>query len=138
MVLGMLSKNIELLLLLPWWQIIVASAVAYCIGWVWYGRVFKKQYKQLIENRGKTNRTALIVQLVAVVLTAYLIGILSLFPDMFLLGVDAVIGVVLFILLAGILFQQGATRNAMGFWLVAAGYEAIAILSIAVIILQFS
>ena len=139
MMLGVLMENIALLPQLPWIGIVIGSIAAYAIGWGWYGVLFQKQYMRLIENkREKTNWTAMGVQYLGLLTLAYLIGIFSLFPTMFLLGLDALIGVILFLSLAGVLFQRGNTRNAMQFWLITAGYDIVAVLSAALCIIYFA
>jgi len=78
------------------------------------------------------------VQFIGTLVLAYLIGIFSLFPTMFLLGIDALIGVVLLLSLAGALFQRGNTRHAVQFWLITAGYDVVAILSMVLVLLHLA
>ena len=135
----MLIHNVELILILPWWQIAVGAGVAYLFGFLWYGVLLKKYYMPLIQNREeKTNHLAMLMQFLGTLVLAYLIGIFSLFETMFLVGIDALMGVVLLLSLAGILFQRGNNRNAVRFWLITAGYELIAILIITIVMLLFA
>ena len=107
-----LAENVHLLSLLPWTGIVVGAVVAYLVGWLWYGVLFRKQYMGLIQNKAeRTNWTAMVIQFLGTLLLAYLVGIFSLFESMFLLGLDALTGVILFLTLAGTLYQRGTTRE---------------------------
>ncbi len=131
----LLREAFALLPILPWIFIIISAVIAYFFGWLWFGVWFKKKYMQLIQNKSKkTNWTAMVIQFLGLFTLAYLIGILSLFPGMLLLGTDALLGVILLLSLAGILFERGNTRDAVRFWLITAGYECAAVLIMLLII----
>ena len=139
MILSTLSDNLHLFPHLPWTGIVIATLVAYAVGWVWYGVLFRKQYQSLRQNNtGRTNWAALVAHCLGTFVLAYLIGIFSLFETMFLLGIDALMGIVLFFSLAGCLFHRGSTRETVRFWIIVAGYEMVAILSIALVIVYLA
>ena len=124
-----------LLPLLPWVHIVVGAVVAYLFGFLWYGVWFNKQYMALVENKSKkTNCVAMTVQFLGLLMLAYLIGILSLLPELYLLGTDALIGTILLITLAGALFHYGNNKRALRFWLITGGYEMVATFIIFLII----
>ena len=129
-----LLEDLSLFPQLPWQEIVIGTVAAYLLGLLWYGVFFKKQYMQCIENKEeKTNWIAMAVQLFALFLLAYIIGVFTIFEETFLLGIDALMGITIFMTLAGVLFQRGNTRKAIRFWLITAGYEVIAIGIIALI-----
>lgn len=138
MFLSVLSGAFALLPGLPWWQIAVGAALAYFAGWLWYGVWFRDAYMPLVENQeDRTNWTATVIQFLGLFMLAYLLGVLSVYPEVFLLGTDALVGVIFFMTLAGVLFQRGNTRDAVRFWLITAGYEVVSILLIAAVIWFF-
>lgn len=127
---------------LSWLAIVVAAVVVYFFGWLWYGMLFREKYMQLIENKDeKTNWLAMLFQFLGLLVLACLIDVLGHLVTVanysaviFFIGVDALIGVTALLLLAGFLFQHGTSRKALHLWLIAGGYEVIAIMVMAVII----
>ena len=134
----MLTEYVALLPRLPWLAIVIATALVYLVGWLWYGALFRKQYMRLIQNKAEgTNWTAMLMQLLGTFALVSLVGVFSLFEAMFLLGLDALTGVILFLALAGSLYQRGNTRDAVRFWVITAGYEIAAVLIAALVMIYF-
>ena len=135
----MLTEYIALLPRLPWLAIVIATALVYLIGCLWYGALFRKQYMRLIQNKNKdTNWTAMVVQLLGTFTLVSLVGVFSLFEAIFLLGLDALTGAILFVGLAGSLFQRGNTRDAVQYWIITAGYEVVTVLIAALVIIYLA
>ena len=136
MISTLFSEMFQSLSTLPWLSVVIGAAAAYFFGWFWYGVLFRERYMSLTGNKGKkTNCLVVWVQILGLFVLAYFIAILSIFPiAMFLLSIDALIGVILFLTLAGFLFQYGNTSKAMGSWLISGGYGIAAIALMATII----
>ena len=139
MVTNLIFENLALLPKLPWLGIIIGAVTAYLFGWLWYSIWFQKKCMKLIENKKEgTNWLAMATQFIGLLLLSYLIGIFSIHSEAFLLSIDALLGITVFLTLAGVLFQRGNNRRALQFWLITAGYEVVAIILMALLIMAFS
>ena len=120
---------------LPFVHMIGGTVIAYFLGALWYGRIFLNTWMRIVTTAPKENTpVAMVVQFFGLLAQAYLIGLFSLFPEIYLLCVDALIGVTMLMMLSGTLYQYGNTRDAYRLWGINAGYEVLAIIIIATVI----
>lgn len=127
--------SIEVLKLLPYQSILIGVVVGWVISSIWYGFFFRKQFVRLInKSEGcKPDAWLMIIQLIGLALLSYLIGILSLHPDIYWVAIDALIGVVVFMTFTGMLMQRGTTKTSFQLGGIVAGHDAIVILAIALV-----
>ena len=134
----MINDIFSLLGDLPWLHIVFGAVIAFLIGWVWYGVVFRDQYMKLMgkDKDEKDNGVAMGVQFIALLKLAGLVGIFSLVEDnvLFLVATLGLIGVIFWMSLAGFLFQRGNNKDALCVWGITAGYDIICVIVIFAII----
>jgi hypothetical protein len=120
---------------LPWVHIFIAVLAAQLLAMLWYGLLFRKAHVRLSENKTKDiNWHTTVPEFLGLLTSAYLIGLLSLHPDIYLLGIDALIGLTVLFMLSSLLYQQAPSMDRFRFWMINAGYRTVAISIMAIII----
>lgn len=136
-----INQIISILKTLPWLGIFISAAAGYIFGVIWYSLLFGKAWSRLVNKpiKGELNKIAMAVQFVTTLIIAYFIAVLSMVSDpaQYWLLLDAVIGIVVAVILAGAMFRMSSNKKASKLWLIDGGFVIVNFAIIAIVLSFF-